>query len=94
MHKIKLNAGKQLAAMHGETLPKEAHKAAHFCTMEIALQVRGYAAKFNETPAARAGMAGMSERFRDVGDRLYVDANADNQRARSPCARTGTLSSR
>ncbi len=65
MHKIKLNAGKQLAAMHGETLPKEAHKAAHFCTMEITLQVRDYAAKFNETPdmAAKAGMAEMSGGF-------------------------------
>jgi phosphomethylpyrimidine synthase len=45
-------------AMHDETLPKEAHKVAHFCSMcgpkfcsmEITQQVRDYAAKLNETP--------------------------------------------
>jgi phosphomethylpyrimidine synthase len=42
--------------MHDETLPKEAHKVAHFCSMcgpkfcsmEITQQVRDYAAKLNE----------------------------------------------
>ena len=55
-------------AMHDETLPKEAHKVAHFCSMcgpkfcsmEITQQVRDYAAKLNETPemAARARHGG------------------------------------
>ncbi|MGA7329476.1 MAG: phosphomethylpyrimidine synthase ThiC, partial [Rhodomicrobium sp.] len=49
-------------AMHDETLPKEAHKVAHFCSMcgpkfcsmEITQQVRDYAAKLNETPEMAA----------------------------------------
>jgi phosphomethylpyrimidine synthase len=70
-------------AMHDETLPKEAHKVAHFCSMcgpkfcsmEITQQVRDYAAKLNETPemAAKAGMAEMSEKFREMGNEVYVD---------------------
>jgi phosphomethylpyrimidine synthase len=71
-------------AMHDETLPKEAHKVAHFCSMcgpkfcsmEITQQVRDYAAKLNETPemAAEHGMAEMSEKFKEMGERLYIDA--------------------
>ncbi len=70
-------------AMHDETLPKEAHKVAHFCSMcgpkfcsmEITQQVRDYAAKLNETPemAAKAGMEEMSEKFREMGEKLYVE---------------------
>jgi phosphomethylpyrimidine synthase len=43
--------------------------------MEITQQVRDYAAKLNETPemAAEAGMAEMSEKFREMGEKLYVD---------------------
>ncbi len=71
-------------AMHDETLPKEAHKVAHFCSMcgpkfcsmEITQQVRDYAAKLNETPemAARAGMEEMAGKFRELGEKLYVEA--------------------
>ena len=71
-------------AMHDETLPKEAHKVAHFCSMcgpkfcsmEITQQVRDYAAKLNETPemAAKAGMEEMAGKFREMGEKLYVDA--------------------
>jgi len=71
-------------AMHDETLPKEAHKVAHFCSMcgpkfcsmEITQQVRDYAAKLNETPemAAKAGMEEMSEKFKEMGEKLYVEA--------------------
>ncbi len=68
---------------YGETLPKEAHRAAYFCSMcgpafcsmgDHASQVRDYAAKLNETPemGAEAGMAEMSEKFREMGDSLYV----------------------
>ncbi len=69
-------------AMRDETLPKEAHKVAHFCSMcgpkfcsmEITQQVRDYAAKLNETPemAAKAGMEEMSEKFREMGAEVYV----------------------
>jgi phosphomethylpyrimidine synthase len=72
-------------AMHDETLPKEAHKVAHFCSMcgpkfcsmEITQQVRDYAAKLNESPelAAQAGMAEMSEKFKKLGGQVYVDAD-------------------
>ncbi len=49
-------------AFHDETLPKEAHKVAHFCSMcgpkfcsmEITQQVRDYAARLNEAAAELA----------------------------------------
>jgi phosphomethylpyrimidine synthase len=73
-------------SMHDETLPKEAHKVAHFCSMcgpkfcsmEITQQVRDYAAKLNETPemAAKAGMAEMSEKFKEMGGKVYVETEA------------------
>ncbi len=64
-------------SMHDETLPKEAHKVAHFCSMcgpkfcsmKITQDIRDYAAK--ETEKA-AGMAEMSRRFRDAGSEVYV----------------------
>ncbi len=66
-------------SFHDETLPKEAHKVAHFCSMcgpkfcsmEITQQVRDYAAKLNEQ---QSGMAEMSEKFREMGSEVYVDA--------------------
>ncbi len=71
-------------SMHDETMPKDAHKVAHFCSMcgpkfcsmEITQQVRDYAAKLNESPemAAKAGMAEMSEKFKEMGGEVYVEA--------------------
>ncbi len=63
---------------HDETLPKEAHKLAHFCSMcgpkfcsmEITQQVRDYAAALKEKAQ---GMAEMSEKFREMGSEVYVD---------------------
>ncbi len=63
-------------AMHDETLPKEAHKLAHFCSMcgpkfcsmKISHDIRAEAAK-------RDGMAKMAEKYRDGGD-LYMPADA------------------
>ena len=57
--------------MHDETLPKEAHKVAHFCSMcgpkfcsmRISHDIRAEAQK--------EGMARMSEKFRKGGE-LYV----------------------
>jgi phosphomethylpyrimidine synthase len=68
-------------AYHDETLPKEAHKLAHFCSMcgpkfcsmKITQDVRDYAASL---PDKEAGMAAMSEKFRQLGGEVYVDAEA------------------
>jgi phosphomethylpyrimidine synthase len=92
---------------HDETLPKEAHKVAHFCSMcgpkfcsmKITQDVRDYAATLNENAKAalyphpeepaeasakagvskdevEKGMAQMSEKFRQMGSEVYVDADA------------------
>src|SRR5690606_11814562 len=50
-------------SFHDETLPKEAHKVAHFCSMcgpkfcsmEITREVRDYAARLNEAAGEIAG---------------------------------------
>ena len=57
---------------HDKTLPKDAHKVAHFCSMcgpkfcamEITQQLRGEAAK---------GMAEMSDKFRESGGEIYQE---------------------
>jgi phosphomethylpyrimidine synthase len=64
---------------HDETLPKEAHKVAHFCSMcgpkfcsmKITQDVRDYAATLNDK---EQGMAQMSRKFLDLGANVYVDA--------------------
>jgi phosphomethylpyrimidine synthase len=66
---------------HDETLPKEAHKVAHFCSMcgpkfcsmKITQDVRDYAATLNDK---EQGMTQMSEKFRQLGSELYVDTQA------------------
>jgi phosphomethylpyrimidine synthase len=66
---------------HDETLPKDAHKVAHFCSMcgpkfcsmKITQDVRDYAATLNEK---EQGMAEMSEKFRELGNEVYVEADA------------------
>jgi len=65
---------------HDETLPKEAHKVAHFCSMcgpkfcsmKITQDVRDYAATLNDK---EQGMAQMSRKFLDMGAEVYVDAD-------------------
>ena len=60
---------------HDETMPREAHKTAHFCSMcgpkfcsmRITQDIRAYAQK---------GMDEMSARFRDGGNELYVKPEA------------------
>jgi phosphomethylpyrimidine synthase len=74
---------------HDQTLPAEGAKTAHFCSMcgpkfcsmKITQEVRDFAAKQNapvETfvaaEAAEAGMAEMSERFREKGGEVYLPA--------------------
>ncbi len=73
-------------AYHDETLPKDAAKVAHFCSMcgpkfcsmKISQEVRDYAnekekneAKAKEEANAEQGMAEMSEKFKDTGSQLY-----------------------
>jgi phosphomethylpyrimidine synthase len=76
---------------HDETLPKEAHKVAHFCSMcgpkfcsmKITADVRDYAAGLTDNEkaalypdAAKAGMEEMSKKFLDMGAEVYVDKAA------------------
>ena len=66
---------------HDETLPKEAHKTAHFCSMcgpkfcsmKITQDVRDYAAKLgtDEQAALDAGMAEKAAEFRASGGDVY-----------------------
>ena len=72
---------------HDETLPKEAHKVAHFCSMcgpkfcsmKITQDVRDYADKLDanktaeELAEAETGMAEMSAEFRRQGAQLYKE---------------------
>jgi phosphomethylpyrimidine synthase len=64
---------------HDETLPKEAHKTAHFCSMcgpkfcsmKISQEIRDEAGKQNHVEVA-AGMAEMSQKFREHGSEIYL----------------------
>ncbi|MDQ0304028.1 phosphomethylpyrimidine synthase ThiC [Ancylobacter polymorphus] len=72
-------------AFHDETLPKEAHKLAHFCSMcgpkfcsmkisqDIRDEIRDSARQAEE---AAQGMEDMAARFRDGGGQLYRDVTA------------------
>jgi phosphomethylpyrimidine synthase len=63
---------------HDESLPKEAFKTAHFCSMcgpkfcsmKISQEIRDSAAKQNDV--AEAGMAEMAEKFRQSGGEILV----------------------
>jgi phosphomethylpyrimidine synthase len=64
-------------AYHDETMPKEAHKTAHFCSMcgpkfcsmKITQDVREHAAQLE---VQARGMAEMNEKFRAEGGEVYV----------------------
>src|SRR6478609_38988 len=78
-------------AFHDETLPKEAHKVAHFCSMcgpkfcsmKITQDVRDYAATLNDPAAVGMSMQGtiedgmkqMSAKFKEMGSSVYLDAD-------------------
>ena len=65
-------------ALHDESLPKEAHKTAHFCSMcgpkfcsmKISQEIRDAAGAQNDV--ATAGMAQMAEKFRALGGEIDV----------------------
>ncbi len=71
-------------SFHDETLPKDAHKVAHFCSMcgphfcsmKITQDVRDYARDkgLDEKSALAAGMAEKSEEFRSQGAKVYKKA--------------------
>jgi phosphomethylpyrimidine synthase len=71
---------------HDATLPKDAHKVAHFCSMcgpkfcsmKITADVRDYAAKLNDQ---QVGMADMSAKFAEVGKELYVSESGQKREA-------------
>ena len=71
---------------HDATLPKDAHKVAHFCSMcgpkfcsmKITADVREYAAKLNDK---EIGMADMSAKFAEVGKELYVSESGQKREA-------------
>lgn len=74
---------------HDETLPKDAAKVAHFCSMcgpkfcsmQISHEVREYARLrgLDEQDAVTAGMAEMSQRFAKHGHRIYVPVENKTQ---------------
>ena len=51
--------------MYPEREPKEAHKPAHFCSMQITQDIRSEVER-------QAGMARRSAEFRQTGAALYV----------------------
>lgn len=71
-------------SFHDETLPKDAHKVAHFCSMcgpnfcsmKISQDVRDYAAKqgIGVDVVVEAGMKAKSQEFKDQGLEIYKDA--------------------
>lgn len=74
-------------SFHDETLPKQAHKVAHFCSMcgpkfcsmKISQDVRDYA----KTQETQQGMAQMSDKYAKMGNKLYVseqDMNKANRK--------------
>ncbi|KLN61153.1 phosphomethylpyrimidine synthase [Kiloniella spongiae] len=76
-------------SFHDETLPKEAHKVAHFCSMcgpkfcsmKISQEVRDYANKLNDKTQ---GMAQMSQKYKAMGGELYVDINQQKEDPKEP----------
>jgi phosphomethylpyrimidine synthase len=84
---------------HDETLPKEAHKVAHFCSMcgpkfcsmKITQDVRDYAASLGDNEktalgldAAQAGMKEMSDKFNAMGQQVYIDAEKVQEGKKAP----------
>jgi len=75
---------------HDQTLPKEAHKLAHFCSMcgpkfcsmKITAEVRDYAAGMSDNEKkdlerlSKEGMAEMSRKYEEMGGELYLEAEA------------------
>ncbi|MFL2770409.1 MAG: phosphomethylpyrimidine synthase ThiC [Rhodospirillaceae bacterium] len=75
---------------HDQTLPKEAHKVAHFCSMcgpkfcsmKISQDIRDETAKGGFGDAEK-GMAEMAQKYRDGGD-LYIPAKESKNKTSPP----------
>ncbi|MCB1042832.1 MAG: phosphomethylpyrimidine synthase ThiC [Acidobacteria bacterium] len=73
---------------HDETLPKDAAKVAHFCSMcgpkfcsmKITQEVREYASEhhISESDAISEGMREKSKAFRELGSEIYVETTQSN----------------
>jgi len=75
---------------HDQTLPKEAHKVAHFCSMcgpkfcsmKITQDVRDYADGLSDNEKkdlaemSEKGMTDMSAKFKEMGSEVYLEAEA------------------
>ena len=75
---------------HDQTLPKEAHKVAHFCSMcgpkfcsmKITQDVRDYAEGLSDNEKkdlerlSEEGMKEMSAKYKEMGSALYLEADA------------------
>ena len=81
---------------HDQTLPKDAHKTAHFCSMcgpkfcsmKITQDVRDYADGLSENEKAAlypdeavSGMEEMSEKFAELGGKLYLSEDGTEREA-------------
>ena len=81
---------------HDQTLPKDAHKTAHFCSMcgpkfcsmKITQDVRDYADGLSENEKAalypdeaQEGMAEMSKKFEEMGGKLYLSEDGTEREA-------------
>ena len=81
---------------HDQTLPKDAHKTAHFCSMcgpkfcsmKITQDVRDYADGLSENEKAalypdeaQAGMDEMSKKFEEMGGKLYLSEDGTEREA-------------
>ena len=70
-------------SMHDETMPKEAHKVAHFCSMcgpnfcsmKITQDVRDYAASqgISEDEALKKGLEEKAVEFKQAGAQIYKE---------------------
>jgi len=78
---------------HDQTLPKDAHKVAHFCSMcgpkfcsmKITQDVRDYADGLSDNEkaalglSAQKGMDEMSEKFKDMGGEIYLSESGETR---------------
>ncbi len=78
---------------HDQTLPKDAHKVAHFCSMcgpkfcsmKITQDVRDYADGLSDNEKkslqleADKGMAGMSDKFKELGGEIYLSESGEKR---------------
>ncbi|OGB87223.1 MAG: hypothetical protein A2535_00985 [Burkholderiales bacterium RIFOXYD2_FULL_59_8] len=74
---------------HDETLPKEASKVAHFCSMcgpkfcsmKITQEVRDYAKRLgvSDEQALSEGMQTMSDAFKQKGGEMYIPITSEKE---------------